>query len=540
MNNRFIGRLVLGVSVFFAVFIAGCSADFAGGRSGPYASLDNYYAQNIKWESCKTDMFIDETYFANGFSKDKVLCTKVKVPASYSDLELGLFNIQLMKLVSNNSQAGNLFLNPGGPGGSGVEFVQYVQASTEVRDNFNLVGFDPRGVGYSDEIRCDDKRHLAGYYQFNFYVNNEEEGRKQQEFTDKFEADCAKANPLWWTVNTENTVRDLDILREVVDGGQLIYSGTSYGTTIGVEYLRLFGENAGKLIFDSPTENNLDMKTTALNDLESIEASLRALFEKCAEDRGCYGETAEEVAAHIRNAIVEADKGNLTGVYGVTDSEEFKNRTIGSGVLLFDGVFNMTYYPILDIYTEFKLGMNELRDLDYPIFEWHGLSYHGYDPETKKRSNSDEILNIVNCLDSDRRYFDTEEQMIEFEYQIAEVAPLYYSIWQEENDYVYTPERLGCGWSWMAFDDPNIPNPPKNYLDPVNETGKEFLVFASRLDSVTPYSGAVNTAKFLRSRLVTAEGDTHGVAFNRNSCINRVVADYLIRDILPAEGFSCG
>lgn len=531
---------MLGISIFFAVFIAGCSADFTGNQSRPYSSLAEYYSQKVKWESCKNEMFIDETYFADGFSKDKVLCAKVKVPASYADLELGLFNIQLMKLVSNNSKTPSLFLNPGGPGGSGVEFVQFIQATSEVRDNFNLVGFDPRGVGYSDQIRCDDKRDLESYYQFDFYVNNEEEGRRFQEFSSQFEADCAKDNPLWWTVNTENTVRDLDILREVVDGGLLNYSGTSYGTTIGIEYVRLFGENAGKIIFDAPTENNLDADIAALRSLESIESSFEALFDRCARDRGCYGETAKEVAAHIRNAIVEADKGNLTGVYGIEDSKEYNNRTIGSGSLLFDGVFNMTYYPIEDIYTEFKLGMNELRDLDYPIFEWHGLSYHGYDPETKKRSNSDEILNIVNCLDTDFRSLETEEEIIAFNKQAAEVAPLYYSISQEESGYIYIGDRLGCGWSWMAFDDPNIPDPPEKYLDPVNDTGKEFILFASRLDSVTPYSGAVNTAKFLRSRLVTVEGDTHGVAFNGDSCVDQVVENYLIRDILPEEGFSCG
>jgi hypothetical protein len=304
--------------------------------------------------------------------------------------------------------------------------------------------------------------------------------------------------------------------------------------------VRLFGENAGKIIFDAPTENNLDADIAALRSLESIESSFEALFDRCARDRGCYGETAKEVAAHIRNAIVEADKGNLTGVYGIEDSKEYNNRTIGSGSLLFDGVFNMTYYPIEDIYTEFKLGMNELRDLDYPIFEWHGLSYHGYDPETKKRSNSDEILNIVNCLDTDFRSLETEEEIIAFNKQAAEVAPLYYSISQEESGYIYIGDRLGCGWSWMAFDDPNIPDPPEKYLDPVNDTGKEFILFASRLDSVTPYSGAVNTAKFLRSRLVTVEGDTHGVAFNGDSCVDQVVENYLIRDILPEEGFSCG
>ncbi len=544
MNSKVAAnRIWLGLFVAVVlVFVAGCSGESSEKEvveSSPLASLADYYSQEVKWESCSDDLFIDSDYFADGFKKSDVVCGELRVPASYSDLSVGVFEIQLMKRESGKADASHLFINPGGPGGSGVQYLQFIQLSDEVKENFDVVGFDPRGVGFSDEIRCDDERDLKSFFQFDFYIDNEAEYLEAEKLSEEFIDDCIRDNPLWWSVNTENTVRDLDILRSSVGDDLLNYAGTSYGTTIGIEYVRLFGENAGKVIFDSVVENNVDKDAGILRDLESINGSLDRLFERCAEDTGCWGSTVEEVTANIKSAMVAADEGELTGVYGIENSEGYTNRTVGSAYLLFDGIFQMTYWPVDEIYGEFKAGMNELKEFDYPIFEWYGLTYNGYEPETKKRDNSAEILEIVNCLDVDSREFKTEAEILEFEDQIASVAPVYYELWRSDTEYLYIPEKQGCAWSWRAFDDPAIPDPPEKFLDPVNETGKEFLVVTSRLDNVTPYSGAVNTAKFLKSRLVVLEGDGHGMAFTGNECLDEVVSDYLIRDVLPQDGFSC-
>lgn len=545
MNSKAaVNRVWLGLFIALVlVFVAGCSGEDSeeevAVESSPLASLADYYAQKVQWESCADELFIDSDYFADGFKKSDVVCGEVRVPASYSDLDVGVFDIQLMKLESGKADASHLFINPGGPGGSGIEYLQFIQLSDEVRENFDVVGFDPRGVGFSDEIRCDDERDLKSFFQFDFYIDNEAEYIEAEKIGEEFIDDCIKENSLWWSVNTENTVRDLDILRSSVGDDLLNYAGTSYGTTIGTEYVRLFGENAGKLIFDSVVENNVDKDAGLLRDIESINGSLVRLFERCAEDTGCWGSSVEEVTLNIKSALLAADEGKLTGVYGVEDSEGYTNRTVGSAYLLFDGIFQMTYWPVDEIYSEFKAGMNELKEFDYPIFEWYGLTYNGYEPESKKRDNSAEILEIVNCLDVDSREFKTREEILEFDEKIASVAPVYYELWRSDTEYLYVPEKQGCAWSWRAFDDPEIADPPEKFLDPVNETGKEFLVVTSRFDNVTPYSGAVNTAKFLKSRLVVLESDGHGMAFTGNECLDEVVSDYLVRDVLPEDGFSC-
>jgi pimeloyl-ACP methyl ester carboxylesterase len=527
------------ISLGLALLLAGCGNASEIETKG-FSNLADYYSQEIAWESCPNEMFIDNDYFADGFEKNRAECAKVLVPASYSDLSLGVFSIQLMKDPAKVAGGDALFINPGGPGGSGVDMVQFLGVSKKMRENFDIIGFDPRGVKFSDEIRCDDDLDLRSYFEIDFYVDSDEEVAEYERFVDEYMADCVKKNPLWWTVNTENTVRDLDILRQVITGDKpLNFSGTSYGTTIAIEYLRLFSQNVGKFILDSPTENNVETIDAILRDVAAFDESFLRLFEKCAEDTACHAKSVDEVSQIIKSALLSADNGDLNGIFGLEESSNFKDKTKGSGALLFDGLFMMTYYPADEIYKDFRSALNQVKLLDYSVFEWYGFVYHGYDPETKARDNSDEIVEIVNCLDEDRRKFESREEILERQKQIAQVAPIYHFLTTPTNEYVYIPKQQGCDWTWLAFEDDSIANPPDSFLDPVNDTGRPVLIIASRNDNATPYSGAVNTAKFLKSPLITLEGDGHGVAYDGNECITKIIDDYLFNDVLPTGDVVC-
>jgi pimeloyl-ACP methyl ester carboxylesterase len=540
--NRFKPHIIYSFLVFVVLLMTGCSEPEveAEVESTPLAELSDYYSQEITWSKCDDSLFIDSGFFVKEFKKNDVLCAQVVVPTSYQDLNIGVFNIQLMKDPAEVDEAETLFINPGGPGGSGVEFVQYFAAGSEIRKNFDIIGFDPRGVNNSDEIRCDDERDLNSYFDIDFYIDSESEVAEYEEFSQAFIDDCATANPLWGYVNSENTVRDLDILRAVITGdAPLNFSGTSYGTTLGVEYVRLFSENVGKIVLDAPVENKEDSDEEILRDVESYNQALERLFERCAQDKECPGESVSEVASIIQKALIAADNGELTGVYGVKDHPKYTNRTYGSGTILFEGIFQMTYYSVDEIYSEFKAGMKEIVELDYPIFEWYGLTYAGYDPESKKRDNSSEILQIVNCLDVDGRDFSTEEELRELERKISEVAPTYYFLVNPPNNFFYMQDEAGCEWSWKAFEDPTVADPPKAFPPAANNSGKTLLVISSLYDNVTPHSGAVATADLLDSPLVTLEGDGHGIGYTGNKCVSGYIEDYLLRGIAPKENVVC-
>jgi len=507
--------------------------------------LSRYLQQEIDWTSCSADLFMDKDYFDEFFDSEKVLCAQVKVPADYADLEPGNteFTIQLMKDPANADveKPENLFINPGGPGGSGVEYVQYMPASKQLRDNLNIIGFDPRGVKFSSEIRCDDKLDLESYYSTDYFIDTAEEVTIIEKEVDIYHDECIKKNPLWYLINTENTVRDLDILRSVVSGAEeaLNFAGSSYGTTIAAEYIRLFPKTVGKIMMDSPTQNDLTKEEEQEIDAKTQEESLKRLLVKCAEDTKCPGKTPEEVAKIINKAILKADDENLVGVYGVKNHPDYNPGTYASGYLLFDGIFQMTYYPTDDIYEEFKSAMLELEKGEYSKFEFYGLYYHGYEPETMKRSNSDEILMIVNCMDEDRRDFYTQAELDSWEDKYSRISPLTHLIKTGPIDFDYLPEKQGCEWSWRAFEDEKIPDPPKEFPKPENLSEKQILIIASKGDNVTPYSGAVRLAKIMKSPLISYEGNGHSVAFGTSECLTNIVDNFLLKGIISKVDISC-
>ena len=136
--------------------------------------LARYMDQEVDWTACASELLLEKDYFDQYFDVENVLCGQIKVPTNYQDLEIGNdeFVIQLIKDPANTDVEipENLFINPGGPGGSGVEYVQYIQASKSIRDNLNIIGFDPRGVKGSSEIRCNDKLDLQSYYSTDYFI----------------------------------------------------------------------------------------------------------------------------------------------------------------------------------------------------------------------------------------------------------------------------------------------------------------------------------------------------------------------------------
>ena len=506
--------------------------------------LARYMDQDIDWTKCASALLLDKDFFDPNFDAENVLCAQVKVPANYQDLEIGNdeFVIQLMKDPANIDieNPENLFINPGGPGGSGVEYLQYMQASKSIRDNLNIIGFDPRGVKGSSEVRCDDTLDLQSYYSTDYFIDTAEEVELADVEMKKYYDDCVQKNPLWYLINTENTVRDLDILREVVSGDNALnFAGSSYGTTIAAEYIRIFPDNVGKILMDSPTQNDLSDEERIESDAKAQEESLKRLLDKCAQDTSCPGQTAEEVALKINKSILKADNDNLVGVYGVKNHPDYNPGTYASGFLLFEGILQMTYYPTDDIYDEFKAAMLQLENGEYSKFESYGLSLHGYNLEDMSRTNSDEILMIVNCLDEDSRDFYTQAELDSLEQKFKAIAPLTYLIKTGPIDFDYLPEKQGCEWSWRAFDDETIPDPPKSIPSPQNESGKQILIVASKGDNATPYSGAIRMADFMKSPLVTYEGNGHVVAFGTTDCLTNIVDDFILNGKVPAENISC-
>lgn len=509
--------------------------------------VDSYLTQSVSWDTCSDDMFISADWQSEEFDSDAAECATFAVPASYSSefgRDLPDLNIAVLKspALDQANKIGTLYFNPGGPGGSGIEVVQYLGIPQEIRQKYDVVGFDPRGVGKSSPIRCDDSASIDYYFKTVSSPENEEEGIANSEWHEESVAECARLNPNWWVMTTLNTVQDMDIMRELVGGDEkLNFVGMSYGTTLAVEYIRAFPENAGRIVLDSVTSNDDTGANQA--ELESTYKALVALFELCAKDEECPGNSVAEVEQIIFDAQDLANVGKLEGgaknLSSLADEAEF---VPSDDELLYYGMFALTYGSTEDSYPTFKDSMNELVKGDAWYFEWDALEYSGWtadEDDIWTRNNSEDLLNIVNCLDIDSRDLRTKEEVIEDEKVSAEADPFTSKFFASDSGYVYVADRAGCEWSWLAFDDPKIPDPPYLMESPVNESGQTFLLIGSKLDTVTPLENAEYTSTRLNSRLLTYEGSGHSPSFGGISCIDDAITKYLVEGYLPEIDIVC-
>lgn len=201
----------------------------------------------INWGSCGTDPKLAAFQ-----------CAQVEVPTDYDHPRGPTTTIALTRLPASDParRIGTLFTNPGGPGGPGVDFVQgsaRTAYTPEVRARFDILGFDPRGVGQSDPATCfpTEKEELAAYADVPFFPINRSEEKLVTLTNAKLAANCLSTSPDRFAhFSTANVARDMDLLRQAVGDDKLSYAGYSYGTYLGATYAKLFPDNVRALMLD--------------------------------------------------------------------------------------------------------------------------------------------------------------------------------------------------------------------------------------------------------------------------------------------------
>jgi pimeloyl-ACP methyl ester carboxylesterase len=532
---------VIGAIIFFTKFSDILNTSEVDPREVPYRN------QSIEWKMCGDDVLLAEDSQSEDFNAKAAQCGTFEVPANYAT-ELGSdlpdLNIIVLKspALDQENKFGTLFFNPGGPGGSGIQMVQWLSIPDEIRTHYDIVGFDPRGVGKSSPIKCDDKAFIDTYFETSSSPKTEYEAQKSVEWQNKIVADCAEANPNWWVMTSLNTVRDMDIMREIITGDEKFnYVGMSYGTTLGIEYIRAFPDKAGRIVLDSLTSNDTDSYYSA-GDSSTYE-SLLPLFEACAQDIDCPGTTATEVEDLIIVARDKARLGNLEGMAKHLSSQDIQDDeyVATTDQLIYDGLVALTYWSTEDAYPSFKQSMIDFQNGTVGNLEYYGLGLYGWDFSGDQivRDNSYEMLNIVNCLDIDSRDLRTEIEANTDEVASKLADPFTYRYFDTDQIVTAQDATPGCDWSWLAFDDLTISDPPKVMERPVNESGQKFLIIGSSLDAATPLENSQIAAIQLGSRLITYEGSGHAPSFQGITCIDDAVVSYLIEGFLPEKDIFC-
>ena len=469
------------------------------GAAAPARALRSFYEQKLEWEGC-------------GSGQD---CAEVDVPLDYTDPTGDTVTLELRRSPAEGESRGTLFVNPGGPGGSGVDFTSYFagQAGEDVVASYDVVGFDPRGVGTSEPLEC------LGTEAMDRYVSSDPDPDDAAESEDflasvrELGEGCARSSgALAAHVSTQEVARDLDVLRAVVGDEQLTYYGASYGTYIGATYAELFPEQVGRMVLDGAVDPTLSNTETNLEQARGFETALRAYAADCVEQGDCpLGESEDAVVERIGQLLKDLDESPMP----TNDPERPLTQALG-----FYGV-------ALPLYDEGSWGYLT-QGLEAALAGNGGVLLLFADQylsrtESGYSDNSAEVISAVNCLDKpvDTSAADVEATIPDFE----KASPTF--------GRVFAWSVAGCG-AWPV----RSPLAPLESYDA--EGAAPIVVVGTTRDPATPYEWAVSLAEQLSSGvLVTRDGDGHTGYSQGNDCVDSAVDEYLVDGKVPADGLEC-
>ena len=506
--------LGVGAGVVPAVAVPGpvVAAPAVAAKAAVPEGLESFYSQKVEWYDCGATGGMERSAQRTGFQ-----CAKVKVPLDYSKPDGQTIEVAMKKhLATGSVRQGSLFINPGGPGGSGV---QYVEGAAEtafagVQGSFDIIGFDPRGVGSSTPVTCaaaNGVDPMSDPGQASSGAPFEELAPQIETTFRQMEANCAagtKPAGLLDHVDTISVARDLDVLRALSGDQRLNYLGISYGTYLGAHYAELFPANTGHMVFDGAVDPSLSLGERAAGQAKGFETSLRTYVKQCqAGQTGPSCPLTGSVDAgtqQIRDLIASADKTPL--------------KTSDPNVTVDGGTITVVVRRLLYA-SEYWNALTYA--LDQAITQQDGSSFQTlYGPTTTGVSAP--TFYAVNCLDipvqGDMTSWEQEYQ------QILQSSPTF--------GVSLSNQDARCqAWGHNGTRKPA----------PIHAKGAApILVVGTTGDPATPYAWSKALAEQLDSgQLLTWEGDGHTAYGRSGACVRRAIDGYLIGGTMPKPGATC-
>lgn len=472
-------------------------------RSAP-AGFERYYGQELGWEPC------------TGAGTGRFDCTTVTAPLDWTAPDAGEIELALIRRAADRGDAlGSLLTNPGGPGASGYDIVAEsadIVLGAALREAYDVVGFDPRGVGRSTAVACFDDADMDDYL---FGIPSAPRGSAEwetelTEANERFVAACeVGSGGILPFLTTDNAARDMDLLRAVLGDEQLHYLGFSYGTFLGATYAKLFPDRVGRLVLDGAMDPSIPGIDVGIVQAAGFESALRAYLAVCLEGRDCpFRGTVDEAMADLGVLLASVDR---------TPLESSDGRLLGASSLV-TGIVSALYSR-----QSWSYLTTALRDvLEGAPETMFFLADRYYDRvDGVYRDNSTEAFNAYNCMDYP---LETDEAALTAaDARIAAEAPTIAPYWSGVD--------LCASW----------PYPATGVRERITAEGAApIVVIGTTNDPATPYAWAVALAEQLSSGvLITREGEGHTGYGRGSSCVDAAVEAYLVDGTVPDDGLVC-
>ncbi|KJQ55348.1 alpha/beta hydrolase [Microbacterium sp. SA39] len=517
MNNRSTSRFrraaaILAGLAAASVALTGCLYAMIPEQAAPRPSTTNapdtegvaedllpFYSQTLTWTECGT-----------GFD-----CTDVRAPLDWENPGDGEITLSVVRYRAEGTAIGSLLTNPGGPGASGVDLIQDsldFAVGADLIENFDVIGFDPRGVGESTAVTCFDAAQMDDYL---YGIPEAPRGTPEWEaelldshtsFAEACDANSAGILP---HITTINSARDMDLIRAVLGDKELNYLGFSYGTFLGATYAKLYPEKSGRLVLDGAIDPAVPGLEVGATQALGFESALRAYMQNCLDSGSCpFNGTVDEAMADLGALLASVDR---------TPLENGDGRLMGADSLM-TGIIAALYSQ--DNWSYLTQALEEALQGD-PTTAFLLADFYNGREDGSYIDNSSEAFRAYNCMDYPVE--DDPDAEAAIEKKIAEGAPTIAPYWTG-------PDSCEV---W--------PYPPTGTRGEIAAEGAgPIVVVGTTNDPATPYEWSESLADQLQEGvLITRVGEGHTGYNKGNACVDEAVEAFLIDDVVPEDGLRC-
>jgi pimeloyl-ACP methyl ester carboxylesterase len=454
--------------------------------TAPQPTQVDYFEQLVEWEDC-----------------GDYQCAEIFAPLDWDFPEFDSITISLLKL-DNPTTEETVFLNPGGPGVSANQWMRDSGAgiATEtVIQNFDLVTFDPRGVGESTAVSCPDDE-----LKDELLYGQAESTEQSKELIAQYIEHCQQSSgAILEYVGTRNAAKDLDLIRALLGLEKLNFIGYSYGTELASTYLALFPDRVGRFVLDGAVDPTIDSRQATINQLKGFDSAFENYLLDCIANECPMGEDLENAKATVSSLFDQVIDNPIA-----VGSRELTSSGLVTGIIA--ALYQQAAWPVLtDAFADLLQGngnrMLFLADV-----------YNERESDGSYRGNLIDANIAINCAD-DRLSSDPDD-VRELNEQLLGLSEVFGESWQDGH--------LMCE-SWPGA-------PPEDNLNFSVSTEASPLVIGTTGDPATPYSQAQSLSELLDGAvLLTFEGEGHTIFGQGVGCIDDQVDEYLIGGTIPQK-----
>jgi pimeloyl-ACP methyl ester carboxylesterase len=446
-------------------------------------------------------------------------CGTVSVPVDYANPEGAQAQLAIIKVPATGDRIGVLMVNPGGPGASAVDTVAGMGAAladTDIRRRFDLVGFDPRGVGHSTpELRCRTDAEFDAFRRDPMADYSPAGVAHIEDLYRQFAQRCAdRMGPQFLeNIGTASAATDMDVVRAALGENQISYLGFSYGTELGAAYAERYVDRVRAMVLDGAIDPSLDPIAESIRQNAGFQTAFQGYATDCAQSQGCPLGTDPAQFVNRYHALIDP---LVAQPAGTSDPRGLSYQDATTGTI--NALYSRRYWKYL---TSGLLGLQ--RGTDPGDLLLLADTYQNRD-EAGHYQNQQDAFIAIRCVDAPHP---TDPAVwADADRQIREVAPFL-----SYGDFTgFAPRDVCALW----------PVPPTSAPHPAVSPGPgKVVVVSTTRDPATPYQAGVDLAKQMGASLITFDGTQHTVVFNGDGCVDTAVVAFLVDLNSPTDGLRC-